>query len=938
MSCPSRLPGIVGRDEELAAVTAFVDGDLPTALVLDGEAGIGKTTLFEAAVSEARERGFAVFSCRPAGAEAAFSFAALADLLRPVLPDGLARLPSPQRRALAAALLLEDGEGSAPDERAIAFAVFQLLGERREPLLVAVDDVQWLDAASASVLGFALRRLAAAPAAILIARRSDGSEPVPLGLERAFPEERLRRLRLGPLSVGATHRLLRERLGVSFPRHTLLQLHQRSGGNPFYALEFARALEQSGDLRDSRVAHRACLRTARGVAGGRSRGARADRAAQRANHLHRRGSGLRPDDGARTPSRSAGRCDPGARRRRTRSFQPSAAGRAGRGGARPSAAAIAPSPSREARRRRRAARAAPRAGRGQAVDQGRRRAGDRFGCRGLAWRIGGGRRAGRALALAHADHGWRRRPPPPPAARRRPALRERGRGAVACDPRAARSSSCHRVPNARACCDGSERPRLTTSRDRSDSSSRRSSRPRPIARLKAEIVMPRVMTAFLRHGPAAAVKLARELGSGRGGQRRPRPARHVPGGAQLRGALRGRFDTGSARACARARAAGRALADADHADARRGAAPAVRRRARCRRRGPGTGTRRGGSQRRRVGTGQCLALSDRARVPRRRLGPRRRVCGGNAPVGERWGLEFQGGSALWIRGLVDAYLGRLDEARARATEGVVALARGERAGVPRAEPCPARSDRPVHRRLPRRRRRRWLRSSAGARHVVRASRASTRPGSSRSRRWSRSATSTRPASSSAGWKKPAAGSGLPGRLRWARAAGASSRQPRETSKRRSQAASKRWRCTSGCRRRSSAPAPCSSTARSFAGPSGERRRGRRSRQALSIFEALPAPVWAENARAELARIGGRAPSGGGLTASERRIAELVAAGKSNKETAAALFLSVHTVEDALKRVYRKLGVRSRTELSRRLAPTLEQRPLISGLSRGRRRS
>jgi DNA-binding CsgD family transcriptional regulator len=88
--------------------------------------------------------------------------------------------------------------------------------------------------------------------------------------------------------------------------------------------------------------------------------------------------------------------------------------------------------------------------------------------------------------------------------------------------------------------------------------------------------------------------------------------------------------------------------------------------------------------------------------------------------------------------------------------------------------------------------------------------------------------------------------------------------------------------------------------------------------ALSIFEALPAPVWADNARAERARIGGRAASDGGLTPSERRIAELVAAGKTNKEAAAALFLSVHTVEDALKRIYRKLGVRSRTELSRRL--------------------
>jgi DNA-binding CsgD family transcriptional regulator len=89
-------------------------------------------------------------------------------------------------------------------------------------------------------------------------------------------------------------------------------------------------------------------------------------------------------------------------------------------------------------------------------------------------------------------------------------------------------------------------------------------------------------------------------------------------------------------------------------------------------------------------------------------------------------------------------------------------------------------------------------------------------------------------------------------------------------------------------------------------------------EALSIFESLPAPVWVENARAELARIGGRAPSGGGLTPSERRVAEVVAAGKTNKETAAELFISVHTVEDALKRIYRKLGVRSRTELARRL--------------------
>ena len=172
---------------------------MPQGLVIDGEAGIGKTTLFDATLTNAREHGFAIFWCRPAAAEAAFSFAALADLLSPVLPEGLERLPGPQRRALAAALLLDELDGSAPDKRAIVFAVYQLLRERDgSPLLIGVDDVQWLDAASASVLAFALRRLAAAPAAILVARRSSGGEPAPLGLDRTLPSEHLRRLPARP--------------------------------------------------------------------------------------------------------------------------------------------------------------------------------------------------------------------------------------------------------------------------------------------------------------------------------------------------------------------------------------------------------------------------------------------------------------------------------------------------------------------------------------------------------------------------------------------------------------------------------------------------------------------------------------------------------------------------------------------------------------------
>jgi DNA-binding CsgD family transcriptional regulator len=98
-------------------------------------------------------------------------------------------------------------------------------------------------------------------------------------------------------------------------------------------------------------------------------------------------------------------------------------------------------------------------------------------------------------------------------------------------------------------------------------------------------------------------------------------------------------------------------------------------------------------------------------------------------------------------------------------------------------------------------------------------------------------------------------------------------------------------------------------------------------QAFGIFEELGAPLWSDKARAELARIGGRAPSRGELTQSERRIAALVAEGRTNREVAEALFLTEHTVETALTRVYRKLGVRSRAELAVRLVRETREPPL-----------
>ena len=99
----------------------------------------------------------------------------------------------------------------------------------------------------------------------------------------------------------------------------------------------------------------------------------------------------------------------------------------------------------------------------------------------------------------------------------------------------------------------------------------------------------------------------------------------------------------------------------------------------------------------------------------------------------------------------------------------------------------------------------------------------------------------------------------------------------------------------------------------------ERRAARETLQrAGASFEAVGARLWRERTEAELARIGGRAPSAGGLTPVEQRVVALVAEGRSNKEVAAALFLSARTVEGHLSRAYGKLGVRSRVELARRL--------------------
>ena len=235
----------LGRDDELRTLHAYLDrpGDGLTALVLTGEAGIGKSTLWLAGVEVARGRGLRVLSSRPAEVELGLAHAGLGDLFEDALGDVLSDLAAPRRRALEIALLVKDEAGEPVDFRTLAVAVreaLQLLAER-QLILLAIDDVQWLDASSVRALAFALRRLRNTNISLLFARRladgGSGSE-----LEQAVDDSLLERVHVGPLSAGALHGILQSRLGRTFARPTLFRLHETSGGNPFFALELARAL------------------------------------------------------------------------------------------------------------------------------------------------------------------------------------------------------------------------------------------------------------------------------------------------------------------------------------------------------------------------------------------------------------------------------------------------------------------------------------------------------------------------------------------------------------------------------------------------------------------------------------------------------------------------------------------------------------------------
>ena len=226
---------LIGRERERGQLDALLTEarlGRGRALVLRGSAGIGKTVLLDYALQQAS--GFEVLNYTAVESEAELPFAGLQALLGRLLVR-LPEIPEPQARALSAALALES---SAKTNRLAVYAgALSLFGvaAERVPLLVVVDDAHWLDRPSGEALTFAARRLTAESLALLFAvREGEGTD---LGV--ALPT-----IELEPLEVTASMELLHERFGSTIAAKVAHHLAEATGGNPLALLEVAALLDE----------------------------------------------------------------------------------------------------------------------------------------------------------------------------------------------------------------------------------------------------------------------------------------------------------------------------------------------------------------------------------------------------------------------------------------------------------------------------------------------------------------------------------------------------------------------------------------------------------------------------------------------------------------------------------------------------------------------
>ncbi|MFJ4691348.1 AAA family ATPase [Streptomyces sp. NPDC088766] len=233
---------VIGRDELFTSAREQLTRG--GSVLLHGPAGIGKSTVLRALAADYGDAARTVLRCSATESESHLPFLALADLFGLVLDEVADKLPSAQRTALESALTGRGESTLQRDGLALRLAVLSALRALAAagPVLLVADDMQWLDSASAELLGFAARRLGDTPVQLLCAVRTEGQE-YDRHL-RASPPDTLA-VRLNPLSRAQVSVLLDHRGYTDLPRSTVREIHRTSGGNPLFALELGRALGEN---------------------------------------------------------------------------------------------------------------------------------------------------------------------------------------------------------------------------------------------------------------------------------------------------------------------------------------------------------------------------------------------------------------------------------------------------------------------------------------------------------------------------------------------------------------------------------------------------------------------------------------------------------------------------------------------------------------------